>query len=396
MTRILFLCHRYMDVTRGGLAEFLHFLPVALKHYTLDSIIYTPPENKMIAHLMGPHMLPNNIPHYTGPLLKPRFFITKHALSPLLQLCKKEKINIVHAQGTYRAGFAAMHIYKQLGIPYVVTSHSDILPSNSKRMRAYRIYNRCRKILETAHFITHLSPLMAKASEEIYSAPTKSKMIHNGIDVDAWEDYLNLPEYDYLLAIGRLEPEKGFNILIDAYAQLVKQGMRTSLIIAGTGSIEHLLQQQAKDYGLTLITTCSNVSSLPKQSVIFTGYVKNPIKKRLFAHAKLILFATQAKQWMEPFGIVQLEAMAAGKALIASNIPIVHYLQSLGLQTKLVDSENITGWVNAISQLIENENLRYNMGKSNREAVKKFAWDDIAKEYAEIYQHLNAPDFKFR
>ena len=75
MTRILFLCHRYMDVTRGGLAEFLHFLPVALKHYTLDSIIYTPPENKMIAHLMGPHMLPNNIPHYTGPLLKPRFFI---------------------------------------------------------------------------------------------------------------------------------------------------------------------------------------------------------------------------------------------------------------------------------------------------------------------------------
>ncbi|HLB42582.1 MAG TPA: glycosyltransferase family 4 protein [Gammaproteobacteria bacterium] len=388
MTRVLFLCHRYTDVTLGGLAEFLHFLPLALKQYAIESVIYTSLEKKTTKQLYGPHYLANNIPHYAGPLLKPRFFILQGELNPLLELCKKEKIDMIHAQGIYRAGYMAMHVHQQLGIPYILTSHSDILSSHSQRMRQYRIRKRCQKILENAHFITHLSPLMAEASNQLYSTSTKSKIIHNGVDVNAWNDYLNLPESDYLLAIGRLEPEKGFSVLVDSYAQLVKQGIQTSLVIAGIGSIQNELRQQAKAHRLNVVSKTCDWTTMPSQSIVFAGYVKNIVKKILFANAKLVLFATQAKQWTEPFGIVQLEAMAAGKALIASDIPIVHYLQSLGLHAKLVDDTDKMSWSTAITDLLANDTLRYTMGKANREAAKKFAWDSIAKEYAIIYKRL--------
>src|SRR3990167_6513811 len=151
MMRVLFLCHRYTDVSLGGLAEFLHFLPIALKQHSIHSIIYTSPQVKT-RKLVGPHLLPNQVRHYSGPLLKPRIFIDKSELFPLLELCKEEKIDLIHAQGTYRAGYMAMHVYRQLDIPYVVTSHSDILVSNSKRMRSFTVRKRCQKILKKASF----------------------------------------------------------------------------------------------------------------------------------------------------------------------------------------------------------------------------------------------------
>ncbi|OGT35103.1 MAG: hypothetical protein A3F11_07815 [Gammaproteobacteria bacterium RIFCSPHIGHO2_12_FULL_37_14] len=389
MIRVLFLCHRYTDVQLGGLAEFLHFLPLALKTFGIDSIIYTAPEKKKSKQLINPHLLTNQVPHYVGPLLKPGFFVSKSATKVLIEICKKEKIDLIHAQGVYRAGYMAMHIDQQLDIPYVVTSHSDLLSSHSKRMRQFHIRRRCQKILNQARFITHLSPIMAEAAEKFCSVSSKSTLIHNGVDRNDWIKYADLPESNYLLAIGRLEPEKGFSVLIDAYANLVKQGMDISLIIAGTGSSEQSLQQQAKNYQLNVITEY-RPSHLPNRSIIFTGYVKNETKKILFAQAKLVLFATQGKQWTEPFGIVQLEAMAAGKALIASDIPIVRYLQSLGLQALLVDGENKYDWAQTIANLLANKTLRSIMGKNNQEAAKKFSWDIIAKSYADIYKKIHS------
>lgn len=385
--RVLFLCHRHTDTTVGGLAEFLHFLPPALANYDVTSVIYTQAANKKTQSLNQPTTLTNGTHCYSGPFLKPRFFPSSAELKPLLQLCEQEKIDLIHAQGTYRAGYMAMYAHKKIGIPYLVTSHSDILEVNSARMQRSKIQRRCKKILKKAAFITHLSHHMAEASHKILPTIAKSEIIPNGIDLSAWDAKQYFPEKNYMLAIGRLEKEKGFPILIEAYARLRQQGIKTSLIIAGTGSAEAELKAQAYALGLNVVTQLSNLEDLPEDSIIFTGYVRGEFKKTLFYQAKLILFATQPHVFEEAFGIVQLEAMAAKKALIASDLIITRYLQTLGLQAYLVEPTNVNAWAEAMATVLMNEELRLTQGLKNRECVTQFDWQLIAKKYADVYQY---------
>src|SRR5579883_1710642 len=127
--RILFLCHRETDVKIGGLAEFLHFLPISLKKQNIESIIYTASDSEESHRL-----LENGVKWYSGPFAKPALFTSRKKLTPLFKLCEREKIDLIHAQGLYRSGYIALQIRKKLGIPYVITSHSDILTNNPKAL----------------------------------------------------------------------------------------------------------------------------------------------------------------------------------------------------------------------------------------------------------------------
>lgn len=382
--RVLFLCHRQHDVSIGGVAEFLHYLPLALFGLKINSYIYTQsefPHQKVLTATV----LKNNTPCYTGPFAKPGILVNKNSLKPLIKLCQSEKIDLIHAQGLYRSGFIAQKLKKYLNIPFIVTSHSDIVKTNSDRIRRPSVKKRCRHILKFSDAVTHLTPLMATVSHEILETKNKSVIIPNGIDLKSWQSVSTLPEQNYLFAIGRLEREKGFHILLKAFAELRKENINTSLVIAGTGSYEQALHAETKALGLNLVTSLNDTNSVPENSVIFTGYVRGERKMQLMAQSKMVLFATQPQEWEEPFGIVQLEAMASGKPLISSNIAATRYLQEYGLQAVLVKADDVMEWKNAINNLLSNPTLRKNLGAQNNKNAIHFDWGFVAKQYAEVY-----------
>lgn len=382
--RVLFLCHRFLDTQIGGLSEFLHHLPNTLRSHGIESVIYTQNENES-QELSGPIVLKNGVHCYQGPFIKPSFFSPSKKLNPLLTLCKNQKIDLIHAQGVYRSGYMAMRASKKSGIPFVVTSHSDLLSVGSKRMRRGKVQNRCASILKNAHHVTHLTPMMAKVAHDIYDTQPKSTIIGNGIDLAAWQPYLNSPTKNYALAIGRLVPEKGFHILIDALAQLKNDSQKISLMIAGSGAEEANLQNQAKSLGLNVITQFNTDQEIPEQSVIFTGYINTETKMRLMSQAKIVLFAPQPSIWEEPYGIVQLEAMVAGKPFIASDTAAVRFLQQHGLQVKTVVADDPADWKRMIQAVLDDSELQKQMGMLNQDNSKQFDWDIVAKQYAEAY-----------
>lgn len=382
--KVLFLCRRPFETIVGGVAEYLHYLPRALKTYGVESISYTAGKKK----LTGPYFLANGMPAYRGPYLKPGLFSFARKLKPLFDFCQREKISVVHAQGIYRSGYVAMQIQKHTGIPFIVTSHSDILTTNSERMRRDKIQSRCHTILQHANAVTHLTPLMADACNQVFDTRKKSYIIGNGTDFAEWQTYHAIPEKKFMLCIGRLEPGKGFNIIINAYAELRRQGIKTSLMIAGDGTAKFDLQNQVKELGLNLVTDFQDFENVPEESVIFPGYIKGEAKKRLFAHSQLILFSTQPNTWEEAFSIVQMEAMSAGKAMIASDTAPTRYLQSLGLQTILVKPDDVQAWADKMKFVLENADVRQKMCQTNLENVKKFDWSVIAKQYHEVYSAL--------
>src|SRR5580700_6592495 len=132
--RVLFLCRNSFAKTAGGGWESLHFLPPALKAFDIEVLMYDM-GNETDFRLQGPHVLPNGMLSYSGPVIRPAMFVSQKKLKPLLTLVKQEKIDLIHAQGTYRSGFAALQVFKQAQVPYVVMSHGDIAAVNSDRIK---------------------------------------------------------------------------------------------------------------------------------------------------------------------------------------------------------------------------------------------------------------------
>jgi len=386
--RVLFLFPRPLDsqTSIGGVAEFLSAIVPILQDLNVVPIIYAGFKNLKQIELADDKLLDAKV--YNGPFLKPRWFISYRLIKNVISLCQKENIDIIHAQGTYLAGFMALQIYKQSGIPYVVTSHGDILPAASKRMKRFSVQKRCISVLKYAKKVTHLTPMLEKVSHQLFNTTEKSVIISNGVNTNQWQKYS--AEKNFLLAIGRLELGKGFHIIIETYQELVKNGFTVPLVIAGTGTKEFFLHQLVQKLGLNLITNNHGVTEFPEKSVIFTGYVRGETKSRLIENAKLILFATQPNLWEEAYGIVQLEAMAAGRALVASDTTITRYLQTKGLQCLLVSPTSIQEWMRAILTLLNDDTLRKGMGEANKKAAISFDWHPIVKQYVNIYRDVTA------
>ncbi len=172
----------------------------------------------------------------------------------------------------------------------------------------------------------------------------------------------------YLLFLGTLEPRKNIESVIRAFAQLALPGL--SLVIAGG---QGWLYQ--KIYHL--------VNELNLQNKIrFLGYVSAEQKKALLTRASVLIWPS----FYEGFGLPPLEAMALGVPVISSansSLPEV-----LGQAALLVDPYNINELKQAMSEVLNNADLRQNLINYGYEQIKKFSWHESAKKMLRIFERI--------
>jgi len=162
--------------------------------------------------------------------------------------------------------------------------------------------SRLSRLLKSADAVTAVSEdLLRKAMKLEPDIRGQAQVIPNGIDPDR---FANAAAYQhsrpYVLALGRLVRKKGFDLLIDAYAQR-RSEHNLDLVIAGTGEELHALKQQVESLGLT-------------GAVHFFGLaLPDEVVKLMNGSSGIVVPSRE-----EPFGIVALEALAAGKRLVAT------------------------------------------------------------------------------
>ncbi len=170
--------------------------------------------------------------------------------------------------------------------------------SRAKALR--RALRQADSIVAISNFVKKqlLAAGIAKKIEVIYNPVPK----YNKINLS------RLPEDEgkvLFFAPGRLEYYKGFQLLISAMKQLVDSGKKNCrLYIAGTGPEEKNLKRMALKYGLN-------------ESVVFLGKLSYDEIKKYYFMCDCVLFPSL---WPEPLGRIPLEAMAAGKVCIATNV----------------------------------------------------------------------------
>jgi len=215
----------------------------------------------------------------------------------------------------------------------------------------------------------------------------KIVLVHNGVNLSDFSTKddnklykaYGIPRESLLIGIfSRIEPWKGQHIVIKALPKVLKRTGDIKLFIFG---------QYYTNKGRKYFNELKNIVDELELNkfVIFPGTVKNVNK--VYNGFDIIVLPSVAP---EPFGRVVIEAMAAGRVVIATdNGGIKEFIEN-GKNGLLVRAGNLNDMENAITELAENPNLRKELGMNGRKTVQKyFNIALIAKELEKIYEDFN-------
>ena len=176
------------------------------------------------------------------------------------------------------------------------------------------------------------------------------------------------PEPGTVLFIGRLDPEKGVDVLLRAAGEVLGSLPEAKFLIAGTGKLEESLKQQARGLG---------------DAVEFLGYVADP--GPLYRRAAVVVVPSL----YEPFGLVALEGMVCGRAVVVSRTGGLAEIVSDGNDGLLVPPGDAHALARAVSRLLNDGALQASLGEAGRRTcVERFTWDAVAKGYLAGYREV--------
>jgi phosphatidylinositol alpha-mannosyltransferase len=202
--------------------------------------------------------------------------------------------------------------------------------------------------------------------------PGDYKIIPNGVNVGRYRRAVPVARWQdgtpNVLFVGRLEDRKGLPHLLKAFRQLRKNGIEARLLIVGAGPQE----REARRYVLTR----------GLQNVYFLGRVSDAEKAQLFKTADVFVSPATGR---ESFGIVLLEAMAAGAPIVCSDIHGYKGVVQRNAQALLVPPRDSKGLATAIEQVLTDADLRVRLRASGLERVEQFSWEHVTQKVEDYY-----------
>ena len=207
----------------------------------------------------------------------------------------------VHAHGIYPSGAAARRLCARAQLPLVVSVHGSDLYTNTVKPRWTA---EVRRTLDAASAIVCVSSSLARDVVGLTGVDaSKVVVVPNTYDTKLFRACARRPsETLRLVSVGRLVPEKGFDVLLDAVHALVAGGVRVIVTLVGSGREEAALRQQVARLGL-------------EQHVRLAGTLSGSGLVEALCNADLFVSSSRR----EGFGVAILEALATGLPVVATD-----------------------------------------------------------------------------
>lgn len=277
----------------------------------------------------------------------------------------------------------------------VLHIHSDFLPLFDPVM--------VEQCLKSVDLVIGCSDYLTNQVRK-YLPHVKSQTIYNGADIhhftisnDHDNKRTNKKDIKQILFVGRISPEKGVHVLIDAFNKVVSRypqvqlklvGSETALVPWYTLDREDPQIQNLRPYyqGSYRSHLQNRLTSTAASSVFFLGKVPHFELFEYYQQADIFIFPSV---WNEAFGMPIVEAMSMGLPVIATRggaFPELVEDEKTGL---LVERGDADALAEAILRLLGDDNLRIAMREAGQQrAVEKFAWDYQAQKLLHHYQQL--------
>jgi phosphatidylinositol alpha-mannosyltransferase len=198
------------------------------------------------------------------------------------------------------------------------------------------------------------------------------RVIPNGVEVElfAGADPATLPEGRRILFVNRLDRRKGFPVMVEAFRRVAGRRPDALLVVAGDG----------RDRG-----AIRDLSSVVRRRVVMLGSV--PHAGLPPYHAACEVFCAPATG-RESFGIVLVEAMAAGLPVVASDIPGYREVVRDGVEGLLVPPRDPRALAEVLDRILGDDELARAMGAAGRERARRYSWDAVAGEVESVYREV--------
>lgn len=298
-------------------------------------------------------------------------------------------VDIVNVNFDIPPGPFAGLLYAQIKkVPLVVNYRGDWVDNYGSffRKTIISLFNKylVDRLLQQADVIISPTECYIKESRFLGKYRNKIIVIPNGINFEDFNintskyecrNILNLPSHDrILLFVGTLGPHKGPDILLKSFSLIIKNIKDVSLVFVGDGIMKDDLIKLASELNI-------------EKKVKFVGYEADIHRKVMYYKSSdIFIFPTIGGH--EIFGNVNLEAMACGIPIVASNIGGVPDLVEDGVNGLLVPPKSIEELSKVISYLLENKDICIKMGKNGKEKAMSYSWDFIAEKTKKVYEQF--------
>ncbi|WP_221800082.1 glycosyltransferase family 4 protein [Oceanobacter mangrovi] len=167
-----------------------------------------------------------------------------------------------------------------------------------------------------------------------------------------------------MLYVGRIAAEKNIPLAIEAYEQLKQQHAGLKLVMVGDGPLRQQIEVSHPD-------------------IIFAGIQTGEALARHFASADLFVFPSLT----ETFGLVTLEALASGIAVVAFDMAAAHLHIRTGHNGALAEPDNNAAFISAVDSLLQQDLLP--VGQQARMTAEALSWESVAQQFGhQLEQHL--------
>jgi len=291
-------------------------------------------------------------------------------------------IDIFHAHDwlVATAGIGLKHVFRK---PFFATMHSTEI---GRRNGIHTDYE--RMIHETEAWLTYEAWKVICCSDYMIShvrwafglPPDKLVMVPNGVNFEAYaaenkEDLSQfrnrfaLPQEKIVLFVGRLVHEKGAHVLVNAVPKVL-QKTNAKFVIVGNGYMRDQLSDLVRGMGLA-------------HKVMFTGFVDDETLRKLQKCADVSVVPSL----FEPFGIVALEAMAAGSPLVVSDTGGLSEIVSHEVDGVKVYAGNPDSLSWGITRVLTDQGFANRLrANAYRKVQEKYNWDTIAQQTKTVYE----------
>jgi glycosyltransferase involved in cell wall biosynthesis len=304
------------------------------------------------------------------------------ALRTASRLLARERFDLVHAHWVIPNGAIAALAARRSGLPLVVSLHgSDVAVSEknatfgraarSAFARAAAVTAPSDDLLERAQALGAREPLEAIP----YGADVEALTAAPG-EADRLRARLGLtPERIVVAGVGRFIDVKGFSYLIDAVAAARPSCPELHLVLVGDGDLREELEARARALGLS-------------DSVSFPGVARRDEIAAYFAASQIVVVpSVHARGLVDGLPNVALEAMAAGKPLIATRVGGLPQLVRDGENGLLVEEKDPAGLAAAIVSLANDSERRSRLGESAQAEIRdERSWDAVARRFVEVFE----------
>jgi D-inositol-3-phosphate glycosyltransferase len=390
----------------GGMNVYVRDLTRYLGPLGIQVDVFTRSQDEHVPHVLHDLRYGNRVVHVrAGPEIPlPKQELVNHIPEFIagiedFAVSKNLRYDLIHSH-YWTSGLAALELADLWDVPVIHMFHTlgvmkqrvaqaeDNLEDENRMQGEQEILRRVDRVV--AATLAELAQL-----QWLYQANTKKiAVIPPGVDLsrfypippDEAKEFIGVPPCDrMLLFVGRIEPLKGIDTLLDAICLMRDEGVfkERSLclsIIGGDPEVDpngmsaemSRIQDLRAEHGLDDLVT-------------FLGKRSQDTLPYYYSAAEAVVVPSQ----YESFGMVALEAMACGTPVVASQVGGLAFLVQDGVTGFTVPTSDPGALAERLTALIEDPGLRKRMGEDAASFAREYSWDVIARQIVKLYEEVH-------